>query len=59
MNPQFIKTPNGEDMVLLSRAEFDALMAAAAEAAEDAADAATYDEAMASLSPSERLPSSR
>ncbi|HEY8008669.1 MAG TPA: hypothetical protein VIE66_18190 [Methylocella sp.] len=45
--PQIIKTPSGEELVVLSRAEFDAL--AAAEAGEDANDAAIYDERMADL----------
>jgi ribosome-binding protein aMBF1 (putative translation factor) len=48
-NPQIIKTPSGEELVVLSRAEFDALVAAAAEAEEDANDAAIYDERMADL----------
>lgn len=37
--PQFIKSPSGEDMVVLSRADYDALMSIAEDAAEDAADA--------------------
>lgn len=48
-DPQIIKTPNGEELVVLSRAEFDALVAAAAEAEEDANDAAIFDERMADL----------
>lgn len=37
---QTFKTPSGEEMVILSRIEYDALIEAAADAAEDAADAA-------------------
>lgn len=47
MGVQFIKSPNGEDMVLLSREEYDELVRIADEAAEDAADVAAYDAAMA------------
>jgi DNA-binding Xre family transcriptional regulator len=47
--PQMITTPSGEEMVLLSRAEYDRLVALAAEAEEDAADVAAYDEAMSEL----------
>lgn len=38
MHVQFFKTPAGEEMAILSRADFDRLAAAAAEAEEDAAD---------------------
>jgi DNA-binding XRE family transcriptional regulator len=48
--PQFIKTPSGEELVVLSRADYDALTALAAEAEEDAADIAAYDAAIAALS---------
>jgi antitoxin component HigA of HigAB toxin-antitoxin module len=47
MGVQFIKAPNGEDMVLLSRADYDELIRIAEEAVEDAADVAAYDAAMA------------
>ena len=47
--PQFIKTPAGEELVVLSRADYDALTALAAEAEEDAADIAAYDAAKAAL----------
>ncbi|ACK50009.1 transcriptional regulator, XRE family [Methylocella silvestris BL2] len=47
--PQIIKTPGGEELVVLPRAEYDALVAAAAEAAEDEADAAIYDSRTADL----------
>lgn len=48
-NVQTIKSPSGEEMVVLPRAEYDALLAAAAEAEEDAADAAIYAERKAAL----------
>jgi DNA-binding XRE family transcriptional regulator len=44
--PQIIRTPNGEELVVLSRAEYEALVERADHAdneAEDAADVATYD----------------
>jgi len=44
--PQIIKTPSGEELVVLTRAEYDALVAIAAEAEEDAADVAMYDACM-------------
>ena len=37
---QTFKAPSGEEMVILTRAEYDALIAAAEDAAEDAADLA-------------------
>ena len=43
------KTPGGEELVLLSRAEYDSLAARAASAEEDAADVETYDAAIAAL----------
>lgn len=51
-------TPGGEELVVMSRAEFDRLAALAAEAEEDEADVAAYDEAMARLASGEdeRLP---
>lgn len=48
-DPQIIKTPNGEELVVLTRAEYDALVAAAAEAEEDAEDVMIYDACMADL----------
>ncbi len=42
-------TPGGEEMVILPRAEYDALADLAADAEEDAADAAIYAERMAAL----------
>ncbi|PWB94286.1 helix-turn-helix domain-containing protein [Methylosinus sporium] len=43
MKAQFITTPNGEELAILPRADYEALVAAAADAEEDAADAAIYD----------------
>lgn len=46
MKPQTITTPRGDEMVVISKAEYDALVAAAnirAEAEEDADDVAIYD----------------
>ncbi|MGE0282791.1 MAG: helix-turn-helix domain-containing protein [Rhizobiaceae bacterium] len=40
---QVIRSQNGEEMVVLPRADYDALVAAAAEMDEDAADLAMYD----------------
>ena len=49
MNPQIIKAPNGEELVVLTRAEYDALLAAAEPYDEDAEDVAIFDERMAEL----------
>ena len=38
--PQFIKTPNGDDLVVLTKADYEELIRIAEEAAEDAADVA-------------------
>lgn len=46
---QIIRSPSGEELVVLSRAEFDRLAALAATAEEDAADVAAYDSAIAAL----------
>lgn len=56
MSIQIIKTPNGEEMVILPKAEYDELVRVAEEAAEDAADIAAYDTAMADPLGSEPLP---
>ena len=58
MNPQIIKAPNGEELVVLTRAEYDALVAAAEPYDEDADDVAIFDERMAELATSgdARLP---
>jgi hypothetical protein len=49
MNPQIIKASNGEELVVLTRAEYDSLVAAAAPYDEDEDDAAIFDERMAEL----------
>lgn len=41
--PQIIRTPNGEELVVLPRAEYEALLARADHDAEDADDIAIYD----------------
>ena len=46
---QIITTPAGEELVVMPKAEFDALLERLADAAEDAADAVIYDERMAEL----------
>jgi len=55
---QIITTPAGEELVVIPRADYDALVAAATEAEEDAADIAIYDERKAELAAGrdERLP---
>jgi antitoxin component HigA of HigAB toxin-antitoxin module len=47
--PQIILTPSGEELVVLPREEYDALLARADHAAEDADDAAIYDARKAEL----------
>lgn len=42
-NVQIIRTPSGEELVVLPRADYEALLAAAAEGDEDADDVALYD----------------
>ena len=56
MTVQVIKTPSGEELVILPKAEYEALVQAAEEAEEDAADIAAYDAAKADVAGSERLP---
>lgn len=41
--PQIIKTPGGEELVVLPKADYEALLKAAEEVAEEAADLAIYD----------------
>ncbi|WP_333822178.1 helix-turn-helix domain-containing protein [Pinisolibacter sp.] len=56
-DPQFIRTPSGEELVVLTRADYDALLEALAEAEEDAADLAVYDARKAELAvPDDILP---
>lgn len=56
MDVQFFKTPSGEEMVVLSKADYEALVRIAEEAAEDAADVAAFDAAMAAPNGLEQLP---
>lgn len=46
---QSIRTPSGEELVVLPRADFDALLAFARDAEEDADDVAIFDDRMAAL----------
>lgn len=46
---QIITTPAGEELVVIPKAEFDALLERLAEEAEDAADVAVYDERTAAI----------
>ncbi len=57
-DPQFIKSPDGEDLVVLTRKDYDALLEALAEAEEELADIATAAHCMEDLAQgkSERLP---
>lgn len=56
MGIQIITSPTGEEMVVLPRSEYDALVLAAEEAFEDGADVATYDAIIATLTPADILP---
>ena len=56
MGIQTITTPAGEEMVIMSRAEYEALIAERDEAFEDGADVAAYDAALAAARPEEILP---
>ena len=56
MAAQFFKTPSGEEMVVLSKADYDELIRIAEEATEDAADVAAFDAAMANPEGLEPLP---
>jgi PHD/YefM family antitoxin component YafN of YafNO toxin-antitoxin module/DNA-binding XRE family transcriptional regulator len=47
--PQIIRTPGGEELVVLSRAHYEALLERAAQQAEDAEDVAIYDARKAQL----------
>jgi DNA-binding Xre family transcriptional regulator len=49
MPHQTIKTPNGEELVVLPRAEYDRLVSMAAAGDEDLADVSAYDAAVAEL----------
>lgn len=52
-NVQIIRTPSGEELVVLPRADYEALLAAAAEGDEDADDVALYDARKAELTTGE------
>ncbi len=56
MGIQTITTPAGEEMVVMPRAEYEALVTAAEEAFEDGADVAAYSAAIAALQPEDVLP---
>ena len=58
MDPQFIKTPGGEELVIISRADYDAILGKLADMEEDVADVAMYDARKADLAAGrdERLP---
>jgi DNA-binding XRE family transcriptional regulator len=49
MKAQFIITPNGEELAILPRADYEALVAAASDVEEDAVDAAVYDACKAAV----------
>ncbi|MGJ4950010.1 helix-turn-helix domain-containing protein [Bradyrhizobium sp. HKCCYLS20291] len=49
IRPQTIRSPSGEELIVLTRAEFDALIAAAADQLEDAEDVAIFDGRMTAL----------
>ncbi|WEK04143.1 MAG: helix-turn-helix transcriptional regulator [Candidatus Devosia phytovorans] len=57
MGIQTITTPAGEEMVIMSRAEYEALLAQRDEAFEDGMDVAAFDAAMADARPEDILPS--
>lgn len=48
-DPQFLKTPNGDELVVLSRHDYDTLVEALSEAEEELADIAKLDERLAEL----------
>lgn len=56
MGIQTITTPAGEEMVVMPRADYEALVAASEDAFEDGADAAAYSAALAALRPDDVLP---
>ncbi len=56
MGIQTITTPAGEDMVIMPRSEYEALLAAAEDAFEDGADAATFAAALEQGAPDDVLP---
>lgn len=54
--PQIITTPAGEELVVISKADYEALLNAAEEAWEDAQDVAIYDAVKAGISQGDVLP---
>lgn len=54
--PQIITTSTGEELVVIPKADYEALLHAAEEALEDAADVAIYDERKAELKVEKTLP---
>ena len=54
--PQIIRSPSGEELVVLSRAEYEALLERADHEAEDADDVAMYDARKADLAAGGVLP---
>ena len=56
-DPQIIRSPTGEEMVVLPKAEYDALLQQLEEAEEDADDRAMYDLRKAELGAAPPLPS--
>lgn len=59
MKVQFIKTPSGDEIAILPRADYEALLALADgddSDEDDAADVAIYDARMAALKPEDILP---
>ena len=51
MKVQFVTTPSGDDMAIMPRADYEALVQRLAELEEDDADLALYDARKAALSP--------
>ncbi len=56
-SPQIIRTPSGEELVVLPRAEYEALLDRADQGGEDADDVAIYDARKAELAAGGVLPS--
>ena len=56
MGAQFIRTPEGEDLAVLPRSEYEKLVEALAEAKEDLADVAAYDAAKTAQQGREPMP---
>ncbi|MER9690666.1 hypothetical protein NKJ16_01850 [Mesorhizobium sp. M0179] len=54
--PQIIRTSTGEELVVIPKADYEALLHAAEEAREEAADVAIYDERKAEFKTEKPLP---